>query len=165
MKKIILIIALNIAFFNLITAQKTTNAAFDALINAKLSKTVPQITAEQLHTRIYTKNENFTILDTREPAEYNVSHLAKAINVGYDKFDIKTLANLDKKTPIVVYCSIGYRSERVGEKLFAAGFLKVFNLYGGIFDWSNRRYPLVDNFEKTTKKVHNYNAVWGVWLK
>ncbi len=168
MKKIILFFALIIVFTAVIFAQtspKTTNTAFDAMLNNMLSMSVPILTSEQLYTRIYTQKETFTLLDARETNEYKVSHLPNAINVGYDKFDIKTVQNLPKKTPILIYCSVGYRSERIGERLQKAGFSQVYNLYGGIFDWANRKFPLLDAREKTTLKVHPYSKTWGLWLK
>lgn len=143
---------------------KTTSSAFDALLDKMLHFSIPILTAEQLHERIYEKKQPILLLDAREDAEYTMSHLATAKNIGFNKFKLKSLLNTPKETPTVVYCSIGYRSERIGEQLKKAGFTNVYNLYGGIFDWSNRGFPLVDTHEKPTKKVHNYNAVWGLWL-
>ena len=72
---------------------------------------------------------------------------------------------IPKDAILVVYCSVGYRSEKIGEKLKALGFSKVYNLYGGIFEWSNRGYPLVDQKEQPTTKVHAFNKDWGRWLE
>ncbi|HCQ29365.1 MAG TPA: rhodanese-like domain-containing protein, partial [Flavobacteriales bacterium] len=44
------------------------------------------------------------------------------------------------------------------------GYKNVFNLYGGIFDWKNKGFRVVDNQGKETEKVHPYNEKWGVWL-
>ena len=77
---------------------------------------------------------------------------------------LENVADLDKKTPIVVYCSVGYRSEKVGEKLKAAGFLNVKNLYGSIFEWVNEGNPVVGNDNKATAKVHTYNKTWSRWV-
>ena len=105
------------------------------------------------------------ILDAREPAEYNVSHLPNAVNCGYNNFDKKNWEKTPKDTPIVVYCSIGYRSEKVGEKLQKMGFTKVFNLYGSIFEWVNQGNPVVDNQGNATPKVHTYNRSWSKWVE
>jgi hypothetical protein len=64
----------------------------------------------------------------------------------------------------VVYCTVGVRSEKVGEKLKAAGYQNVRNLYGSIFEWVNQGNPVVDNQGKPTQQVHAYSRVWGVWL-
>jgi fumarate hydratase class II len=45
-----------------------------------------------------------------------------------------------------------------------AGFKKVMNLQGGIFDWVNNGYPVYDNDGNETKKVHAYDKSWGKWL-
>lgn len=103
-------------------------------------------------------------LDAREKAEYNVSHIENAIWVGYDDFDIKTVKKLDKSKTVVVYCSVGYRSEKVAKKLEKAGFKTVYNLYGGMFEWYNQGLPIVDNQGKSTDKIHTYNEKWGQWV-
>lgn len=103
-------------------------------------------------------------LDSREKAEYDVSHIKDAIWVGYDDFDIKSVANLDKSKTIVIYCSVGYRSEKVTKQLEKAGFKTVYNLYGGLFEWYNEGFPVVDNDGKTTDKIHTYNKKWSQWV-
>ena len=74
------------------------------------------------------------------------------------------MENIDKETIIIVYCSVGYRSEKVGEKLKKAKFNKVMNLQGGIFDWKNKGFPVYDNEEAATEKIHVYSESWGRWL-
>lgn len=107
--------------------------------------------------------ETAILLDTREREEYEVSHLQDARWVGFNEFDLESVKDLDKNEPIVVYCSIGARSQDIGKKLMEAGFLKVYNLYGGIFHWVNEELPVYSNGQPT-QKVHAYNRVWGLWL-
>lgn len=105
------------------------------------------------------------LLDTRTKAEYEVSHIPGARWVGYDEFDITTLADLPKDATLVAYCSVGYRSERIGDKLREAGFDRVYNLHGSIFKWVNMGYPIVDAKGQRTNRVHGYNEKWSRWLK
>ena len=107
------------------------------------------------------------IFDTREPKEYQVSHLKNAVCVGYDHFNIASVEKLypNKNEKIVVYCSLGIRSETIGKKLKKAGYTNVFNLYGGIFEWKNKDYSVIDSEEKETNKVHTFNKEWSKWLK
>ncbi|EAR00512.1 hypothetical protein FB2170_08404 [Maribacter sp. HTCC2170] len=112
-------------------------------------------------------NENgITFLDTREINEFETSHIKNAIWVGYDSFDSQIINDSvpDKTTPIVVYCSIGVRSEDIGEKLQEMGYSNVRNLYGGIFKWKNDGYPVFDQENKETEKVHAYDKLWGKLL-
>lgn len=109
--------------------------------------------------------ENALFLDTRAKEEFKVSHIEGARYVGYNEFNLDNLKNIPKEQPIITYCSIGKRSGEVGKKLRDAGYTNVQNLYGGIFEWINKGYPVVDAENQPTKKVHAYNKLWGAWLK
>lgn len=124
--------------------------------------TVAYISAETLIT-----NEDLVLLDTRRKEEFEVSHLARAEWVGYKAFDLDQIKREfpNKKTPFVVYCSVGVRSENIGEKLLEAGYTDVKNLYGGIFEWKNQGYPVYTTEGVATEKVHAYNRRWGRLLK
>ncbi len=136
-----------------------TNPDFDKKVASWLSFSVPTITPDSLK-----QIQGATILDAREKQEYDISHIPNAIYIGYNIFEKKTLENMPKDKPIVVYCSIGYRSEKIGEKLRKMGFTKVYNLYGSIFEWVNRGNIVVDNQGKTTTKVHTFNRNWSKWV-
>ncbi|NQY06002.1 MAG: rhodanese-like domain-containing protein [Flavobacteriaceae bacterium] len=130
------------------------------MIDSVLYKTVKFITTDSLKNNYST----FQILDTREIKEFNTSHLDGATYVGYNKFNLKeTLQNLTKDQPIVVYCSIGFRSEKIAEKLKKKGF-NVYNLYGGIFQWKNCGNDVVTNSGEKTEQVHCFNEEWSQWL-
>ena len=111
---------------------------------------------------------NAILLDAREQKEFDTSHIKNAICVGYNQFNIKeTVVKLpkDKNTKIVVYCSLGIRSEVVADKLIKAGYTNVYNLYGGIFEWKNANFQVVDTLGNSTEKVHTFNKDWSKWLK
>jgi rhodanese-related sulfurtransferase len=104
------------------------------------------------------------LLDVRTPAEWNVSHLAGAKRVD-PKADAKTAADgVAKDAPIVTYCSVGYRSGEMAERLRTAGYRHVQNLEGSIFEWANEHRPLVHNGERVAR-VHPYNSVRGQLLQ
>ncbi|WP_431156647.1 rhodanese-like domain-containing protein [Winogradskyella poriferorum] len=103
------------------------------------------------------------ILDAREPGEYNVSHIKDAIPVGFNNFNNNVLNEINQDTVIVVYCSLGVRSERIGEKIKKLGY-SVYNLYGGIFEWKNSGYDVYDTNNKITENVHAYSEEWSKWL-
>lgn len=106
------------------------------------------------------------LLDTREQSEYEVSHLQNAIHVGYDNFDIETVTEkiTDKSAIIVVYCSLGIRSEDIAEQLKTAGYTNIYNLFGGIFEWKNNDFMVYNSEDKPTENVHAFSKEWSKWL-
>ena len=64
-----------------------------------------------------------------------------------------------------MYCSLGIRSETVAHKLMQEGYTNVYNLYGGIFEWKNANFKVVDTLGNPTEKVHTFNKSWSKWLQ
>ncbi|MBT8393348.1 MAG: rhodanese-like domain-containing protein [Flavobacteriaceae bacterium] len=133
------------------------------LLNKHNSKSVPYISVQEL---AMPKTEAI-ILDAREPKEYEISHIKNAINIGYDNFNIKTVLDsiLNKNELLVVYCSVGIRSEDIAEKLKKAGYTNVYNLYGGIFEWKNNDFDVYNSEGIKTENIHTFSEVWSRWLK
>ncbi|MCG1036132.1 rhodanese-like domain-containing protein [Polaribacter sargassicola] len=156
MKKIFLL-------FLLISTTISAQNKLDKLLTKYNKNNVPYISVDSLST-----TSSAILLDARETKEYNVSHLKDAICVGFDNFNINnTLKELpkDKNAKIVVYCSLGIRSEIVAHQLIEKGYTNVYNLYGGIFEWKNNNFKVMDTLGKPTEKVHAFNKDWGKWLK
>jgi rhodanese-related sulfurtransferase len=150
---ILLLLASSIGF-----AQKSISK----LLKKHNTESIPYISVQELAM----PNSEAIILDSREIKEYEVSHIKDAIQVGYDHFDIKTIEGqvTDKSKTIVVYCSVGIRSEDIGEKLKEAGYTNVFNLFGGIFEWKNNDFIVYDNDDEPTENVHTFSKEWSKWL-
>lgn len=104
------------------------------------------------------------LLDVRSPEEWKVSRLAGAKNTPPGTKPEEALAGVAKDAPVVVYCSVGYRSSQLAEKLQKAGWTNVVNLEGSIFQWANEGRPVVDD-RGPAKQVHPYDATWGELLK
>jgi len=101
------------------------------------------------------------LLDVRTAEEYAVSHLPGAVRVEPAARVDEVLATTYSEQPIVVYCSVGYRSSEFAQRLQHGGRTSVVNLEGSIFAWVNEGRALqVDN--STTDRVHPYNAIFGL---
>ena len=70
---------------------------------------------------------------------------------------------ISKDTPIVTYCSVGYRSSSLADRLQQAGFTNVRQLEGSIFQWANEGRPLFRG-DQQVNEVHPYNETWGKYL-
>jgi rhodanese-related sulfurtransferase len=96
--------------------------------------------------------------------EYAVSHLPGAKFYGGDKKNEALLKSIPKNAEIIVYCSIGYRSQKAGQELKKLGYKNVKNLYGGIFQWFNENKKVVNSENQPVQKVHTYNEKWSKWI-
>ena len=156
------LLAIFILLGNPMMAQSTPTA-YDKELGRLYKFTVPTVEATVLATALQGKSVP-VLLDTRTKEEYMVSHLPGALFVDYDRFKENSVAHLDRNASVVVYCTVGYRSERIGERLQKMGFTQVRNLYGGIFEWVNEGNVVVGADGKPTNKVHAYSESWGKWL-
>lgn len=156
------IVLLMMLFSITATAQRRVNSgSYNTMLKTLLKHTVPEISVDSLAKC----SSRVILLDARETEEYKVSHMQNAIHVGYNDFTMEAVKDIPKTSAIVVYCSVGYRSEKITEKLRAAGFSNISNLYGGIFEWKNQQHEVVDEQGAITQKVHAYSKLWGIWLK
>lgn len=112
---------------------------------------------------------DMVIIDTRQPAEYAVSHLpgAKRVDPGSGlEAALATAGDVSGKT-VVFYCTVGYRSStlatRMQNALKAAGAKTIGNLRGGVLGWHNKGLPLVDD-KGETSFVHPYSNAWAAYL-
>lgn len=132
------------------------------MVRGMLKDKVDTISSEQLRT--IEKESDLVLLDARSKEEWKVSHLPGAKHIGYEPINKNVVDNISKDTPIVVYCSIGKRSEEVAHEIKEMGYENVQNLFGGIFDWTNRGYKVINPEGQNVRRVHPYNAIWGIWV-
>lgn len=70
---------------------------------------------------------------------------------------------------VVCYCSVGYRSSDMAQRLFRAARnadipLEVYNMSGGIFQWAIEERDIVDREGVKAAAVHPYSSLWGKLL-
>lgn len=120
---------------------------------------VEHLSAEELKSNLDSGKAPI-VLDVRSAEEYEVSHLKGAIRVDPDSDLPDFLRRLDHEAPVVAYCSVGYRSSRLVERLRKEGFAQAKNLEGSIFEWANKGYP-VERDGTPVREVHPFDAKWG----
>lgn len=123
---------------------------------------VPYILPDNLNP----ENPKLILLDAREKNEFDISHIKNAILVGYKHFNLKKteIQIPNKSSRIIVYCTVGVRSEDIAEKLKKAGYKNVYNLYGGIIEWKNKKHLVYNKQNKVTDSIHTFSKPWSKWL-
>ena len=76
----------------------------------------------------------FTLLDVRQPAEYESGHLPGATLIPLPELS-DSLGALDRGKTVIVYCAIGGRSRMAAQLLANHDFANVYQLEGGIEAW------------------------------
>lgn len=87
--------------------------------------------------------DNVQLVDVRTPEEYKSGHILNAQNIDFlsPTFN-EDIKKLDKEKPVVLYCRSGGRSAKCSKKLIEAGFVKVYDLDGGISRWKHEGYEI-----------------------
>lgn len=132
-------------------------------VDGKISEAYPTVVAltssELLTDLAPTATDQPLLIDVREPAEFEVSHLRKAMNLTSAAAIAERIP--DRDAAIVVYCSVGYRSAGVAAELEALGYRRVRNLHHSLFEWANLGLPMVNSAGEDTPLVHPFNRAWG----
>lgn len=106
------------------------------------SKTqVELVTPEEMQE--LTEMEDVQLVDVRTAKEYKEGHIENSQNIDYysDNFQ-KEIEQLDKSKPVIVYCKSGKRSGKCIDKMKDAGFVKIYDLNGGITKWKFKGYDI-----------------------
>lgn len=100
-----------------------------------------EVTVQELK-RMRDNNENFQLIDVREPHEAEIAQIGgELIPMGQI---ISEADKISKDKPVVIHCRSGARSATVIlalEKQY--GFTNLFNLKGGILAWAKEIDPSI----------------------
>ncbi|AXT20825.1 rhodanese-like domain-containing protein [Flavobacteriaceae bacterium AU392] len=118
---------------------------FSCFQSTSNNSVVEVVSAEEMQE--ITQLEDVQLVDVRSANKYESGFIANAQNIDYlsPTFD-EEIEKLDKSKPVVVYCEKGGRSAKCVEKMKDAGFIKIYELDGGIAKWKFKGYEV----EETT---------------
>jgi adenylyltransferase/sulfurtransferase len=105
---------------------------------------VPTISVRELKAKI-DNNEAFTLIDVREPFEYEIAKIEAARLIPLGELESR-LTELPRSGALILQCHSGGRSEHAVRLLQEAGFQNAFNLVGGIDAWSVEIDPDVPRY-------------------
>jgi rhodanese-related sulfurtransferase len=105
-------------------------------------KRIKEISPQNLKQMIDNK-EQITVIDIREDHELSDGYIPTSIHLskGIIERDIEQLIP-DLHTPILVYCSGGFRCALVADSLQKMGYTQIFSLNGGLRSWMDAGYPI-----------------------
>ena len=124
---------------------------------------IRQLTTEELSDILSDDSKEVMLLDVREEAEVEVSHLLGAVRVNSVREAASLITSAPQHTIIVAYCSVGYRSAELVAQLNKVSTREVYNLRGSLFQWANEQRPVYRGTERVTT-VHPFNDRWGTLL-
>ncbi len=93
----------------------------------------------------FMKDSTIQKLDVRSSTEFDIiGHIPGFVQINvYDKeFENKMLSSFDKEKPILVTCFSGHRSSDAVTKLTQLGFVRIYELRGGLINWMGKGYKL-----------------------
>lgn len=86
------------------------------------------------------------LLDIRTPEEFTAGHVKDAINIDYYATDFQSkLKELNKDKTYLIYCRSGSRTETASQIMRGLGFKSVYELEGGINNWTAGNLPICTN--------------------
>lgn len=110
-----------------------TAVACAGYTNTYSTKLTPKIFSEKI------SNDTVQLVDVRTPEEYKESHIPSATNINYSSKNFNnSFSVLDKTKPVFIYCRSGKRSNKSAAKLKKAGFTTIYELEGGILNWTRQ---------------------------
>lgn len=137
------------------------NSAYKQIVDSLHKENVALLSIEDFKKL---NKQQVYVLDVREEEEFEVSHIKNGRHVGYIWFDMRKVYDIPLDAKIIVYCSVGFRSEKIAKKLINHGYKNVFNLYGGIFEWVNQGNPVYTSDGVQTSAIHTYDKEWAPWV-
>ncbi len=105
---------------------------------------VTNLNVSEFATKI--ADSSVTLVDVRTPGEFMSGHIAGATNIDFESGTFEAdIQKLDKSKSYAVYCRSGNRSGQATALMVKDGFKAVFNLNGGVIDWTGAGQALVTN--------------------
>lgn len=86
-----------------------------------------------------------TVIDVREPAEFDAAHIANAVNIARGVIEFKTTdhpALANRSAEIILYCKTGGRSMLAALNLQRLGYTNILSLTGGFDAWDKHHQAI-----------------------
>jgi rhodanese-related sulfurtransferase len=97
---------------------------------------IEEVTPEQVR-EMQERNDPVVYLDVREPNEWNLGHLPRAIHLPRGNLEGKVEGLVDRGSKVVIYCARGNRSALAALTMKQMGYENVSSMAHGIQGWGD----------------------------
>ena len=117
-------------------------AVSDEALEAAAGSTISVVQLEQMLKEREAGERDFTLIDVREPNEYEINQIPGAVLVPKGEFlNGNALGDLPADKPIVLHCKSGVRSAEVLAIVKGAGYADAVHVGGGVVAWVSQIDP------------------------
>lgn len=102
----------------------------------------PESRVYDLKERLDWGEPALTIIDVRDRATFNESHITGAISMPLDSLLATAASSFEVTRDLYIYSNTDDESVAVAEQLRAAGFLRVAIVRGGVAAWKAAGFPI-----------------------
>ena len=102
-------------------------------------RVVPEVTTDDVKTRLAGNGKAVVLVDVREKEEYREGHLKNAISIPRGFLEMKMETEVpDRDAEIIAYCQTHHRSSHTYVVLRSLGYPRVRGYAGSWSEWGNR---------------------------
>ncbi len=109
------------------------------------------------------KDNEYIIIDIREPSEYKGEKIPNSINIPISKLDKTDVKSISNKQAIF-YCRSGFRTRKFRDKILSMGFRESYYLEGGIEQWKKNGYKTVVNKSAPIDIIRQVHIIIGTMV-
>ena len=142
MKKYLILLVLAVSVSVAFSCNSSTTQAQAKSTELQEAITTKNVSAKDFQQLINDK-ANAILLDVRTPNEVAQGIIKDAEKIDFYDPEFKAkLDKLDKSKPVLIYCHSGRRSGIAMSTLRELGFSEIYNLQGGILEWSEEGFKI-----------------------
>src|SRR3979490_3164352 len=103
---------------------------------AEAKKQIEEVTPEQVR-EMQARSEGVVYLDVREPNEWNLGRLPRAVHLPRGNLETKVEGMIDRAQKVVIYCARGNRSALAALTMKQMGYEDVASMARGFQGWAD----------------------------
>lgn len=130
--------------FSLMACGQTQSKTGSADVSAQKHNNEPIVISVE-EFRLKMENPEAQLIDVRTDGEVKEGMLPGAVQLDESNWNnfVKGAESLNPDKPVLVYCRSGARSNKAAKYLAENGFKEVYDMRGGIIDWTRNKGEII----------------------